>query len=254
MKELSLDIRTTLYLLITVILFSCDNKYQYSLGAKHFNNSEYELAILELEKIKENDTYYADAQSLLNQIDSLIVVQKEKQIVLDSIAREKDKIRLDSIEILNLKTHIDNIKKYKREKCYYVNCLREQMNDFYEWSKFFYQANYYSNEAKQLKDKFEVSLRNLQIKEFPIMRAEFASISKDGLWEDDITLKNYGNKKTTIEFIGGFFSRNRNIKNFHSSFERALREFRFKKAIYKWSKYSDEYTYYNLSTKDDSKI
>ena len=133
------------------------------------------------------------------------------------------------------------------------------MKSFHEWSKLYYQSKlthttFYSKQAESLGEQLKTHCVKLQLKEFPYMRSEFARISKNGLWEDDISVKNYGSRKTTIEFIGGFFSLNRNIKNFQDSFRPALSEFRFKKAIYKWSKYSDEYTYYNLNTPKDSDI
>ena len=251
MKILPITSKSLITVLIAVTIWSCNDRYTYEAGAKHFQNSEYELAIIELEKIDESDDYYSNAQSLLIQIDSLREIKKKEQLVLDSLERVKQ----CNNEIERLKIEISRIKNYDREKCYFVGCLREQIKEFEAWSSLYYKSqDYYCNDAKQLGEDLLSNLKNLQAREFPKIRSEFASISDKELWEDDIDVKNYGSRKTTIEFIGGFFSLNRNIKNFQDSFRPALSEFRFKKVIYKWSKYSDEYTYYDLNTKKDSDI
>lgn len=101
--------------------------------------------------------------------------------------------------------------------------------------------------VKQLKTKLPAA----QKKYFPKLRKSYALFIKKMLWEQDIDVV-YGG--TTLTFVGGYFAANANIKSTQETFSDILTLLRFKQVNYKWMKYADEFTYYDLESPPDSKI
>jgi hypothetical protein len=79
----------------------------------------------------------------------------------------------------------------------------------------------------------------------PAFRKQYVKLLGNTLWEHDIEVEARNNYKT-ITFIGGTFSLNRHIKEFHSEARDMLKLLGFTRAEYKWYKYDDEYTYYTI--------
>jgi hypothetical protein len=93
----------------------------------------------------------------------------------------------------------------------------------------------------------------LQQKELPKMRKEFCDDIGAKLWEENITVICKGTNNTTIEFIGGIYANNKNIKSSQENISETLNTLKFKKVNYKWIKHDDEYTYYDLDN-DEQKL
>lgn len=115
------------------------------------------------------------------------------------------------------------------------------------------------NEVKKSNDKqiknmapaLEKSIISMQKREFPAMRKQYAKISQEKLWENDIDVVQSG---TTISYIGGYFATNKNKSDTYSSLKSALFDLRFKQVNFKWYKYDDEYTYYTINSPKDSEL
>jgi len=91
----------------------------------------------------------------------------------------------------------------------------------------------------------------IQKKEFPLMRKDYGIFAASLLWENDIEVRQNG---TSITFIGGIFSSNKNIKDFYSELEDMFFKLRFKRINFKWSEGAEKYTYYTPSTPKDSEF
>ena len=204
---------------------------------------------------------------LLIKADSLIEVIKRKDFVNDSIFKVKEKIREDSIssaeikrinewEIEKMQKELNSIKtfdgaKYRGD----ISSLKIEIALFSTWGKMAENSkNSEIPEKIRLGKSIEQNLKSLQLREFPKIRANYAKILKNKLWEEDITVQNFGSRKTTIQFTGGIFAANRNKKDFQNTLSQAFMDFRFKRVNYKWYEYDDGYTYYTISSDKDSKI
>jgi hypothetical protein len=126
---------------------------------------------------------------------------------------------------------------------------------FSVWGKLIEQADSSSNEeVRKLSQTLRQKVVNLQIAEFPKMRKEVADLLDKKLWENDIEVRCIGNKNTTIDFIGGYFAANKNIKQTQISLHDIFHNFRFKRTQYRWIPSADEYTYYPVDSPDDSEL
>lgn len=186
----------------------------------------------------------------------------KNQKILDSILAvedaRKEAIRLEEYERNKITPEKIDAK---------ISELRNMNWDFYRGSVenlmkevIFFQDNcnyaFLSNESAdpsltpKIKE-YDRFFKNLQKQEFPKMRAEYARISKNILWEHNIDVKQSG---TSITFIGGIFANNANKKEFQDKIHDAVSDLRFKRVNYKWYKYDDEYTYYTISSPQDDEL
>ncbi|MFK5958715.1 MAG: hypothetical protein QM495_07585 [Lutibacter sp.] len=252
-------------LLLLLVIASCTNHFEE--GKKLFDNKDYDKSITEFKKVSESDDNYNQSQFLLMKADSLIEVIRRDKFVKDSIANVKEKIRRDSIAIVEKKLAIEkeierlqvelksiksfNGSEYRGE----VTSLTIEVALFSTWGKMAEEAKNHENlKIKKLGKSIEQNLKSLQLREFPKIRANYAKILKNKLWEENIEVKSFGSRKTTLQFTGGIFASNKNKKDFQTTLSQTFRDFRFKRVNYKWYEYDDEYTYYTISSDKDSKI
>jgi hypothetical protein len=104
-----------------------------------------------------------------------------------------------------------------------------------------------SNRAAKLKKL----LIARQKKDFPILRKNYIKWADAKAWENDMEIRGRG---TTIEYVWGRFASNKNIKEFQDNSHDLLTKLRFKRAIYKWYKGQDDYTYYDMDSKGDGEL
>ena len=104
------------------------------------------------------------------------------------------------------------------------------------------------------KNKTEKEIIKLYKKGFPKARKIIGEHMKDLLWEYNIDVSTSGIGNSTISFSGITFANNKNIKDYYEKTEIIFKTLRFKKIIYRWSKSSDEYTYYTLKNSSDNHI
>ena len=106
----------------------------------------------------------------------------------------------------------------------------------------------------EIGEKMLKSLKAKQIKEFPKLRSNYAKVLKKALWADDIDVKITGKNKDKLMFVGRMFAANRNIQDFQNQLNQTLKDYRFKRASYKWYSGDTEYTYYDLNPVKDSEF
>lgn len=273
MKHLGIKLSTILILLVIV---SCTNHYEE--GKKLFESKDYGNSITEFKQVSESNENYNQSQILLAKADSLIKIIRREEFVKDSIANIREKIRRDSIalvekirrdsialaekklatekEIDRLQNELKSIKTFNgKEYRGEVTSLTIEVALFSTWGKMAKKAKNNGNpKIKRLGKSIEQSLKSLQLREFPKIRANYAKVLKNKLWEEDIKVQNFGSRKTTLQFTGGIFASNKNKKDFQTTLSQTFRDFRFKRVNYKWYEYDDEYTYYTISSDKDSQI
>lgn len=169
---------------------------------------------------------------------------------------EKEQIKKDSIakiELVNnlpndIQKTIEDINEVEFDKFRgSVDNLILELNLFNEWRKLIEETEEISSEgteeAKQMAQKLKKTVQNIQAKEFPILRKEYLKEAKKTMWEHDIDVFGTSNN-THINFTGGTFAANKNIKTFQEEIDYILENFRFKQANYRWYKGASEYSYY----------
>jgi len=109
-----------------------------------------------------------------------------------------------------------------------------------------------SQELNNLSEQLTQSVKQFQIKEFPVMRKEYGKLMNNVLWEHNIEVKVLGSYNSTIELIGGYFADNANIKEMQQEIQEMLTQLRFDRVNYKWYKYASEYQYYKLDSTADN--
>jgi hypothetical protein len=107
---------------------------------------------------------------------------------------------------------------------------------------------------KKLGKDLEAKLIQFQIKEFPKMRADYGKLVGKTLWEHDVDVTVFGSGNNTIEFTGGVFAANKNIKDAQTALQDMLKKLRFDKANYRWYSGADEYDYYDIKSSKDTEI
>ena len=105
--------------------------------------------------------------------------------------------------------------------------------------------------VKHLAASVKMELAAFQGREFPRLRRAWAKAAGAALWENDVTAAVRGGSAETVEFVGGLFAANANIKRTQESLQEALGRLRFKRVNYKWIPSAPKYTYYTLSTPAD---
>lgn len=197
------------------------------------------------------------------QNESNVAAEKENDSVALAIRKAKqdslllvENLILEKKEIEKLETELRSIKEFNgKEYRGDVNFLIIEVALFSTWGKMGKEAEKSENKkVKELGEKIILNLKKLQIKEFPMIRASYSKILKDKLWENDIEVSYYGKGNRNLQFTGGLFAANKNIKEAHTLLSEKFRDFRFTRVNYKWYKYDDEYTYYTISSKKDSEI
>jgi hypothetical protein len=97
--------------------------------------------------------------------------------------------------------------------------------------------------------KIEKAISDIQVKVYPMIRKACAKELEQTLWEHDIDVVLENN--TTIALTGGFFVKNKNIKDAYENLSPVLKNLRFNRVKFRWSKSSD-YVYYDLDTPKDN--
>lgn len=137
-----------------------------------------------------------------------------------------------------------------------VTSIQLEVAIFKVW-KDLYNKSQKSKDSEIMKMGKELKKHAIQVqkKEFPLLRKNYSEVANKLLWENDIEAKiSGGNKYTTINFTGGIFASNKNIKDMQNEISEILSHLRFKRSTYKWYKGQDDYTYYDLKTKKDEEF
>ena len=111
-----------------------------------------------------------------------------------------------------------------------------------------------SQEDRALVEQFRAGAIKTQTWALPKIRDAYGPHIRKLLWEKDVTAKTFGDGYRTVEFAGGVFAANRNIKVFNDELWETFRILRFKQVRYKWFKEATEYTYFDIEGPDDSDL
>ncbi|MNQ59569.1 hypothetical protein D3C85_738200 [compost metagenome] len=169
----------------------------------------------------------------------------------------KDKTENIPDQIAHLKREIASIDEGVDFSSYRntVEATQLELVLFAAWAKTINEALISDNtEVQTLGKELEKKVKNIQIKEFPILRRAYQKAIHQKLWEKNIETEVLGKKYKTIQFTGGYFANNGNKSQTQETLSEALKMFRFTKVNYKWYKYDDEYTYYEMDSPNDSEL
>ncbi len=111
-----------------------------------------------------------------------------------------------------------------------------------------------TGENQDLLQTFKAKLVSVQLKAFPKLRDAYGPALRRVLWEHDLSAKTFGKGFRVVQFVGGAFAANRNIKTFQEEISITLRQMRFTQSRYKWFKDAEEYTYYDLDSPPDDAV
>jgi hypothetical protein len=230
----------------------------YKLGQEYFVEKNYEKAIETLKRVSRKHENYSDIQRQISKADSLRASEeklKQEEKERENISRqieERDRFKNQLLRELDsdiIKT--GNTSVYRGD----LKSLQTELIVFGAWKILIDQADKDPNpEVQKLGKQLKKKVVALQIREFPILRREYAKFAKGVLWEHDCDVNLGGSKNTTIEFVATAFAANKNIKNSYETLYEQMKMFRFKRVQYKWSKYDDEYTYYTMPTPADDQL
>ncbi len=108
--------------------------------------------------------------------------------------------------------------------------------------------------VKKALNKYREASSKAQVKNFPKIREKQKEILRNIMWEHDIEVSISGKKKEILTFTGVMFAKNKNIKEFHQNIAESVRLSRVKEVHYKWTKYDDEHSYYEIKSPPDSEL
>jgi hypothetical protein len=185
------------------------------------------------------------------------IAAAKEQYVSDSTARENvdAQIKTRLLERLNeAESYVRTFDLADREGVsaitYVTTC--KLLDDYGATAKGY--ANDEDADIKKRALKLQKELKALRIKAMPVLRKRWAKAMGETLWENDVTVKCFGKGNKTIEFVGGMFAANANIKDSQDAASDALYLLRFTRANYKWYSGDDEYTYYTMKSLGDGEL
>lgn len=94
-------------------------------------------------------------------------------------------------------------------------------------------------ESKVMRKK----IQDVQVKYFPVLRKNYAEFARVTFFESNIDVSFSGRGNSTISFVGGLLSSNKNIADIQKKLSEMLHKLRFKESQYKWYKYDSGYSY-----------
>ena len=167
----------------------------------------------------------------------------------DNNINDPEKVNLNAIEreIKAIEKGID-FNTYRGS----INQLQAELVLFGVWSKLINEAGSYENNIKKA-NELKRLVENIQQKQFPILRKEYAKESDKIMWEHDIKVTSSSNH-SILNVTGGVFAANKNKKEYQERIQKQVKEFRFKQVRYRWYEGEDEYTYYTVYEGKDSDL
>ncbi len=116
---------------------------------------------------------------------------------------------------------------------------------------------YSTNQNPEIKTAIS-NLRNevtkLQVREFPKLRKAYAKIIWETLWTSNIEVVTKWWDNWTIELVWGKLANNQNKLDVYTTLKEMLVMLRFNRINMKWYEYDDDYTYWDIESKNDNEI
>jgi len=224
-------------------------------AVKYIEEGKYENAISDLKMIKKDNPLYQEARLLLQETDSLSKLTEEEILLTKQaeVAKQKKEEELKQKEqprreLKSIDEGID-FSSYRET----VESLQIEIVLFGSWAKSISDGqNSDDNEINKLANQLKSKVAKLQVKEFPILRKEYATIVAKKMWESDIDVTSSSNGNRYINFSGGVFAANKNKQDFQEQVNEVLSMFRYRQSRYRWYKGASEYTYYTIYGGKDS--
>lgn len=193
-------------------------------------------------------------QMTQEQIDSINRAKVDSTRIADSLALIRQQYE-DSIKRVN--DSIEHVRLHDAMITRIYNEFNEfTVRDVSDIHKFYDIIDYDARIMRQeedpkIKRELKRKLIAFRVKNYPLARKVWAQSAKNRLWEQDVEV-NYSGR--TITFTGYVFASNAGIKEVYDNISSALEQLHFKRCNFKWSKYADEYTYYNISSSEDNEV
>lgn len=159
---------------------------------------------------------------------------------LEWYAAQIDSARTDSIKLTNFKTdtldienmELDEINLFAKIcKFHYANPTKEVFENEH-------LASLYSHNRKQCTRIFNSCCIRL--------RKQYANLLNNIMWEDNVEVEVSGKKADVLWLTGGWLAANKNKKKLQETIAESVRMLEFKRVCYKWYKYDEEYTYWDI--------
>lgn len=186
--------------------------------------------------------------------------KKEEEISFEannSTLNLKDEKQTETEIIEQLQREINSIEKgidfsqYKES----VESIQLEVALFLVWGNKINEALSSENkEINELGNRLKAKVEKIQKDEYPKLRKAYGKIVAKNLWVENIEVEVFGNNSKTIQFTSGIFANNKNKQETQNTLSEILNLLRFNRVNYKWYKYDDEYTYYELNTLKDNEI
>lgn len=109
-------------------------------------------------------------------------------------------------------------------------------------------------EDQEVVRQFRAGAVKVQTWALPKIRDAYGPHIRKMLWEKNVTARTFGEGYRTVEFVGGLFAANRNIKVFNEELWETFLILRFKQTRYKWLKDAEDYTYFNVDGPEDGDL
>ncbi len=136
-----------------------------------------------------------------------------------------------------------------------IQSIQMEVVLFNVWVDIIERANNSTNEEnKKLGKQLETKVKSIQISEFPQMRKAYKNAIMDKLWLENIETNIKGTGNSTLELTGGLFASNKAKQQTTETLSDILHMLRFKRINYRFTKYDDEFTYYDLKSPNDNEI
>jgi hypothetical protein len=127
---------------------------------------------------------------------------------------------------------------------------------FGAWAKIIHDAGQYDlSEAEKARvNQFRQRISAIQARELPRMRAAWARLVRDAMWEHDVTVTAGGDGYRTLRLTSVVVASNGNIAEIQRTLHDQLQLLRFKRIEYRWYRGADEYTYYTVDSPPDRAV
>jgi len=184
---------------------------------------------------------------------------KQKTASIESGNKKVPKKSVDEILHERLVGTYNEVWAYQKEDYENIGAmesLQTQLSLFEKWALAVRQGrqNTMQDSINSLADEIAEKLSQIQTKRFPVLRQNYRNLLHTQLWVDNIEVEVMGNQNTTIQFTGGTFANNRNKLETFTTLKPMLEQFRFKRVNFKWYKYDEEYTYWEIDSKSDQQL
>jgi hypothetical protein len=223
----------------------------------YIEQENYSSAISKLNDIEKGNPLYSEAQQLLQKADSLNKMSEEDKKLAKELeakkAAEEEKLKQKEQLEREIKSVNDGVdfSTYRGT----VDALQMELMLFGTWANIITEGeNSDDPEIQKLVNQLKQKVANMQIKEFPKLRKEYANIVAKKMWENDIEVTSNGTNNKYINFSGGIFAANKNKQDFQNEVNEVLKMFRFNQSRYRWYKGADEYTYWTIYEGKDSDL